>query len=385
MSSYEQEGEAQTPQNRGYICSFVPEYVLEAISQSTSAKVDDSCRSCAETSISAARAYHDQRGSPGLISQDSTTQSQQTLSGGKKEVVERIVYDSAQSERLPGRLARSEGQERTDDRQVGNCYDGIGIVSNFFRDVLGRKSLDGKGMNLIASCHYRENGLPLNNAFWTSPQKQIVFGDGDGVVFDYLTDSLDIIAHELTHGLIDHTAQLVYRNQSGALNESCADVFACMIEQWHQNTTVDQADWVLGQTMFPVSFRGLALRSVKNPGSAYENHEVLGDDIQPKHMDNLYRGESDLGGVHINSGIPNYAFYLAAKEVGGYVWEKIGLVWYTSLLQPRDKIPMNCDFKQFAELTVEVAGTLFSKDVSVKEAIRKAWISVGVLRVNAGR
>jgi Zn-dependent metalloprotease len=152
-----------------------------------------------------------------------------------------------------------------------------------------------------------------------------------------------------------------------------------MIEQWHQGVTVEEADWLLGQTMFPVAFRGVGLRSLKNPGSAYKKHEVLRDDIQPKHMDHLYTGDSDRQGVHINSGIPNHAFYLAAMKIGGNSWEKVGQVWYRTLLEPRDKIPVKCSFKQFAEVTVEVAKKLFPQNVLVGKAILDAWLEVGVL------
>lgn len=403
MSSLKREMEVDTAQVRGDICPFIPEYVLEAVAQSSSGKLDDLCRSCAKNSISTTQSYHENRDRPSLkvshsrylfgaqiymkigsslcLPWEKFDQSQQILAATTTvTATKRIIHDCAQSDSLPGRLVRSEGQDRIEDRSVNNCYDGFGIVLNFFREVLGRNSLDDRGMDLIASCHYRENGLPLNNAFWTSAHKQVIFGDGDGVVFDYLTDSLDIIAHELTHGLIDYTAQFEFFGQSGALDESYADIFACMIEQWHQSVTVDQADWIIGQTMFPVAFRGVGMRSVKSPGSAYKNHEVLKDDVQVKHMDNLYKGSHDRYGVHINSGIPNYAFYLAAKEVGGFSWEKVGRVWYRILLEPRDKIPMRCDFKQFAELTLEVASRIFSNDLLVRKAINNAWVAVGVLR-----
>lgn len=305
---------------------------------------------------------------------------QQSLGGpASSGSTKRLIHDCAQTNKLPGKLVRSENQGRTEDRSVNNCYDGFGIFSSFLKEVFGRDSLDGKGMSLLASCHYREDGVPMNNAYWTSNRQQVVFGDGDGIVFDYLTDSLDVVAHELTHGLIDHTAKLQYISQSGALNESCADVFACMIEQWHQGVSVNEADWLLGQTMFPVAFKGVALRSVKNPGSAYKNHDVLRNDIQPKHMNQLYTGNGDRQGVHINSGIPNHAFYLAAMEIGGNSWEKAGQVWYQTLIQPKDKIPASCTFKQFAEVTVEVARKIFPDEMRVSKAIRNGWVGVGVL------
>lgn len=203
----------------------------------------------------------------------------------------------------------------------------------------------------------------------------MVFGDGDHISFDFLTDSLDVIAHELSHGFVQFSSPLEYEVQSGALNESCADVFGSMVEQCHMKQSVDDADWILGQTLFPVAFTGSALRTFK-AGKAYTDDPVFGTDPQPKHMDNLHKGTNDRGGVHINSGIPNHAFYLAAKSLGGYSWEKAGKVWYKTMIS--GKIEPTCDFKTFAKATVDVAGEEFD-DKSVQKAIGDAWVKVGVL------
>src|SRR4029079_944922 len=138
----------------------------------------------------------------------------------------------------------------------------------------------------------------------------------------------------LTHGVTQDEAQLVYSNQSGALNESLSDVFGSLIKQFSLNQTADQADWLIGAGLLTKQVNGVALRSMKAPGTAY-NDPVLGKDPQPAHMKDYVNTISDNGGVHINSGIPNHAFYLIATQIGGNAWEKAGQIWYLTL---RDKL-----------------------------------------------
>jgi Zn-dependent metalloprotease len=287
-----------------------------------------------------------------------------------------MIYDCQETANLPGTLARLEGSVRVKDRQINNCYDGFKITYDFYSKVFGRNSIDDKGLALMGSVHFKPDtqSTGFNNAFWDSTTRGMVFGDGDHISFDYLTDSLDVIAHELSHGFVEYSSPLVYNGQSGALNESCADIFGCMIEQWHMRQSVDDADWHIGQTLFPVAFTGSALRTLK-AGRAYTKDRVFGTDPQPKHMRDLYTGDGDSGGVHINSGIPNHAFYLASKTLGGNSWDKAGKVWYKTMTSGR--IPTTCDFATFAAVTVEIAGTEFD-DASVKNAIRDAWDKVGV-------
>ncbi|EON63915.1 hypothetical protein W97_03143 [Coniosporium apollinis CBS 100218] len=366
---------------RNFICGFVPPYVLEAIAGSAS--VPEESRIACRYTLTHASTYADQRHelcthahAPAQAQQT----EQQTLkpAGGELVAVQRKIYDCKQTANRPGTLARSEGQVRGKDRQVNNCYDGFKITHDFFYKAFGRKSLDNQGMPLVASVHFNPASEPngYNNAFWDGNKNQMVFGDGDHIAFDYLTDSLDVIAHELSHGFVQYSSPLMYYWQSGALNESCADIFGSMVEQWHMRQTADEADWILGQTLFPVSFTGAALRSLK-AGKAYTNDPVLGTDPQPKHMRDIYTEDRDLKGVHINSGIPNHAFYLAAKRLGGYSWEKAGKVWYKTMLSGR--IPWECKFAEFAAVTVEVAEQEFPNDASVKDAIRDAWDKVGVV------
>ncbi|KAL4861682.1 hypothetical protein BDV12DRAFT_203763 [Aspergillus spectabilis] len=338
---------------------FVQPQVLKKIADSPDAP--EKARNAATRTLSVADSIHEQRAA-------ATVSSLASAAPGKGS---RSIYDCTKRKNLPGTLVRKEGAPRTEDRNVNNVYDGFEIVRNFFSTVFGRNSIDNTGLNLIGSLHYGED---FNNAFWDPLQKQMIFGDGDGVLFDYLSDSLDVIAHELTHGVTQHTADLRYRNQSGSLNESISDVFACMVEQWHLGQTSEQGDWLLGQTIWPVGRRGSALRSLKAPGTAY-NDPIIGKDGQPAHMRDYDTTTEDNGGVHINSGIPNHAFYLSAIGLGGHSWERAGQVWYKTLLDPR--ITEDYNFTQFAELTADNTRTMFGD--SAKDVVRNAWVSVGVL------
>lgn len=207
----------------------------------------------------------------------------------------------------------------------------------------------------------------------------MAFGDGDGDLFDTFTKNLDIIGHELTHGVVQLTANLEYEYQSGALNESIADVFGSMIKQYFPKTEAKNADWLIGEGLFlPSVTKSPALRSLKEPGKAYNNPKI-GRDPQSATMDG-YEDlplEEDGGGVHINSGIPNHAFYLASVALGGYSWEKAGRIWYAALTDRALRaVDSKEAFKAFADLTVKHAGA-FGQDT--QEIVRKAWIDVKVL------
>src|SRR5438045_1918371 len=128
----------------------------------------------------------------------------------------------------------------------------------------------------------------------------MVCGDGDGALFNRFTIALDVIAHELTHGVTQTEAQLEYRGQSGALNESMSDVFGSLVKQWAGNQTARQADWLIGAGLFTPTVKGAAIRSMKAPGTAYDD-PVLGADPQPADMANYVTTRADNGGVHINS------------------------------------------------------------------------------------
>ncbi len=288
------------------------------------------------------------------------------LAGDKQ----RTIYNANGSQNLPGTLVRAEGGEPTGDPAVDEAYDGLGATYDFYWQLFKRNSIDDEGLPLIGTVHF---GDKYSNAFWDG--QRMVFGDGDGQLFNRFTTSLDVIAHELTHGVTEDESQLLYSGQSGALNESVSDVFGSLVKQYTLNQTADEADWLIGAELFTDKVQGsggnkAAIRSMKDPGSAYDD-PVLGKDPQPKHMDNFVNTFEDNGGVHINSGIPNHAFYLAATSIGGNAWEKAGRVWYATLLDP--KLKPNAKFQQFAELTIENA-----KRYEVEKEVREAWEQVGI-------
>jgi Zn-dependent metalloprotease len=280
----------------------------------------------------------------------------------------RSIYDAKSSERLPGTLVREEGARRSPDQRVNEAYDGLGATYAYYQETLKRSSIDGRGMGLDATVHY---GRKYMNAFWDG--SQMVFGDGDGEVFGAFTSHLDVIGHELTHGVIAHEAAFDYQDQPGALNESFADVFGSMVLQYRRKQNVKQASWLIGQGLL-VKFPRQALRSLAAPGTAYDN-DLLGQDPQPAHFRD-YRPEDypdDNGGVHVFSGIPNHAFYLAAMKLGGKSWEKAGRVWYLALT---DLLSRRAQFADAALATATAAGRLFG--ATAERAVRDAWEQVGV-------
>jgi Zn-dependent metalloprotease len=267
---------------------------------------------------------------------------------------------------LPGEPVRGEGEPATGDAAADEAYDYLGATHALYAEVYERDSIDGKGMALIGTVHY---GQHYDNAFWNGAQ--MVFGDGDGEVFNRFTIAMDVVAHELSHGVIDHEAALLYRDQAGALNESISDVFGVLVKQYRLRQTADQADWLVGAGLFTDAVRARGLRCMRAPGTAYDD-PLLGRDPQPAHMRDFIHTEDDNGGVHLNSGIPNRAFYLAASTLGGHAWERAGRIWYDTLCDRA--LPRDADFAAFAALTLKHAGA-----ARARAAVRDAWRGVGVL------
>ncbi|WEF34381.1 M4 family metallopeptidase [Pseudoduganella chitinolytica] len=291
---------------------------------------------------------------------------------GTAPALKRTVYDAKNQQALPGEVVRAEGAAATGDAAVDEAYDGLGATYDLFFKEFGRNSIDDAGMPLHATVHYDKD---YDNAFWNG--SQMVFGDGDGTLFNRFTASLDVIGHELAHGVTEVEAALAYQGQSGALNESMSDVFGSLVRQYKLGQTADQADWLIGADLFvePGPTRQ-ALRSMKAPGTAYDD-PVLGKDPQPAHMKDFVHTVEDNGGVHINSGIPNRAFYLVAVALGGNAWGEAGKIWYEALQDNRLK--PNATFKQFAKLTQASADKLHGAGSAQSKAVAKAWQDVGVL------
>ena len=203
----------------------------------------------------------------------------------------------------------------------------------------------------------------------------MVFGDGDGEVFERFTRSVSVIGHELAHGVTQYSAGLAYRNQAGALNESMSDVFGALVEQLVKGQSAAEASWLIGEGLFTAEVEGHALRSMKAPGTAYDD-DVLGKDPQPDSMDSYVRTSADNGGVHINSGIPNRAFHLVAESLGGNAWEAPGRIWYDTLTG--GSLPATATFTVFARATAATAADLFGAESTEHDAVRQAWETVKV-------
>jgi Zn-dependent metalloprotease len=281
----------------------------------------------------------------------------------------REVYDSGNTTNQRVTLVRPEGSPETKDADVINAYDNAGLVRVYFKQVLNRDSIDNRALDLVLNVHY---ATKFNNAFWDGDE--MTFGDGDGVIFSGFARSLDVVAHELAHGVTQFASGLVYKNESGALNEHFSDVFGTAITQWVNKERPDDADWLIGDEIMGPDLYGEALRSMRNPGTAYDN-PILGKDPQPAHYANRYTGTADNGGVHINSGIPNRAFYLSATELGDTV--TTARIWYHALhfLKP------NSTFAQASLQVADSARILVKAGVVPKGAaqiVRGAWRTVGV-------
>lgn len=288
---------------------------------------------------------------------------------------DRRVHDAEHGTVLPGRFVRGEDDPKTDDVSVSEAFDGLGATWEVLARVYGMDSLDGWGLPLLASVHY---GRDYDNAFWDG--RQMVFGDGDGIYFNRFTASVDVIAHELAHGLTQYSAGLTYVGQSGALNESVSDVWGAVVSQWVLGQEAREADWLIGAGLFTDRVQGVALRSMAAPGTAYDD-PALGKDPQPGHMDDYvhlpHDAQNDNGGVHINSGIPNRAFHLFATSLGGYSWERAGMVWHDTMTTP-GLIPRDVGFTGFATATVRSAARRYGAGSEVEEALRAAWADVGL-------
>jgi Zn-dependent metalloprotease len=343
------------------VCFFVPPHVQAALAENTEGSAADAIQQ------DLAEAARDRRSA--AITK-TAPETDLTLAPPATGTSRREVYDSGNSTNQRVKLVRPEGSPETKDPEVINAYDSAGTVRSYFKQVLNRDSIDNRALDLVLNVHY---GNKFNNAFWDGDE--MTFGDGDGVIFSGFARSLDVVAHELAHGVTQFASGLVYKDESGALNEHFSDVFGTAITQWVSNEGPDDADWLIGDEIMGPDLYGEALRSMRNPGSAY-NNPIIGKDPQPAHYADRFTGSGDNGGVHINSGIPNRAFYLTATELGDT--QVAARIWYHALhfLKP------NSTFAQAATQIADSARILVKAGVVHKGAaqiVRGAWRSVGVV------
>jgi Zn-dependent metalloprotease len=277
----------------------------------------------------------------------------------------RITFSAQNTTRLPGVRIIDEG-ERSRDEIAQAAHDGAGVVYDYYFERFGRDAINGQGGPMVSTVNYGSSPEEAENAAWIGELEQMIYGDG-GRLFRPLPFGLDVVGHEFTHGVIDKTSQLIYEGQSGALNESYADIFGALID----------GDWVVGEDVvksppFPVPY----LRSLEDPnaGGLYNPNNPLGGVGQPANMDQYANlpisRRFDNGGVHINSGIPNHVAYLLAQAIGK---EKTEQIYYRALTQ---YLTPGSDFSDAANASVQAAIDLYGQ--ADADAVRNAFGQVGI-------
>lgn len=280
----------------------------------------------------------------------------------------RRVYNAGGSYQAPGSLVITEGGSGGDS-VAQNMYAHLGDTYAFYKDSFNRDSFDNSGGTMHATVHY---GSGYNNAYWDG--QQLVFGDGDGVEFGPFGNALDIVAHEMTHGVISYTANLTYYSESGALNEAWADIMGASAEA-HADGGANNSTWYIGEDTTTPGQNGDAMRYMFQP---------TGDGFSRDYYPERYTGYSDNGGVHINSGIANLAFYLTSEggthprgkttlNVPALGIEKAQQIYYRALVY---YMTSSTDFEGARNATAQAAQDLYG-GMEV-DAVHAAWDAVGV-------
>lgn len=348
------------------VCCIIPPYMVRKLAESK----DPQVRARALQSLAMTSRIRGRRDVASALA----------LPSRSRPGLHRTIFDAGGGTNLPGSQLRDEGGAATGDVAADEAYDALGDTYALYDQAFSRDSLDDKGLPLIASVHY---GHQFDNAEWDG--QQMLFGDGDGQFFNRFTISIDVIGHELTHGVTQYTANLDYQDQSGALNESFSDVFGSLVKQHAKGQDAASADWLIGEGIFTDRVksgdpsRPAALRSMLHPGTGY-NDPVFGKDPQPDNMRGYDHSPDDNGGVHTNSGIPNRAFALTAVAIGGNAWEDAGMIWYKTLM----RLHATAQFQDAAQTTYQVAGELFTSGSTQQQAVRDAWAQVGIRIPGAG-
>lgn len=265
------------------------------------------------------------------------------------------TYTANNRTRLPGSIVYSLTNVINDPAAVDAHYY-AGVVYDYYQTKFSRSGLDNNNMAMKSTVHYSRDYV---NAFWNGAQ--MVYGDGDGYYSLALSGSLDVIAHEMTHGVDSYEADLIYENQSGALNESLSDSFGSFIEFYGQS---NNADWLIGEDVWTPYVPDDALRSLEDPTIFGDPDNMSDYNYLPNTQD------GDWGGVHTNCGIPNKACYLTASAIGVAKTEQI---YYDALCY---NMTSSTDFSGARAALIMSAQKLYgSAEVN---AVINAWSSVGV-------
>ena len=339
-------------------CFVVPKDVLERFANDP--KVDESTRASAAESARLSDAIRAVRHAHGLLSGLTHAADLPLQVLAAKPAIR--DYDCKNTTSLPGSSIAQPSHAA--DPVAKEAWRETKSVSQFFKTVFGRNSVDNAGMTLVSSVHY---GKHYNNAFWNGAQ--MVYGDGDGKLFTCFTRSNDVIGHELMHGVTQYSLQLGYSADAGGLNESLSDCFGSMFRQWEADQDVAQADWLIGANIMGslAKARGYTcLRDMANPA----NKAAMA--AQPTHYKQLTHGMDP----HYTSGPPNLAFATACKTLGGKSWERIGQVWYSALTT--SGVEPNMTMPTFAARTRQLAAQMYSRQPAVPQAVDTGWKKVGL-------
>ncbi|WP_420850644.1 M4 family metallopeptidase [Peribacillus deserti] len=295
-----------------------------------------------------------------------------TLSGGRYYLQDNtrgngiFTYNANNGSRLPGTLWSDTDNlfNASYDAPAVDAHYYAGKTYDYYKTTFNRNSYNGLGASLKSTVHY---GNRYNNAFWDGTQ--MVYGDGDGSTFIPLSGGLDVVAHELTHAVTSSESNLIYQNQSGALNEAISDIFGTVVEYKYQ---ASKADYNIGEDIYTPSVAGDALRSMSNP-AAY------GD---PDHYSKRYTGTADNGGVHTNSGIINKAAYLIGAggthygvTVQGIGVDKLGAIFYRA---NTIYLTSSSTFSQARAALIQSAADLYGASSAEKTTVTNAFNAVGV-------
>jgi Zn-dependent metalloprotease len=337
-------------------CYFIPPHIIDRL-----------VRNARQLDLDADAIQRTALGSQKLREQrhDATYGQMTTLTPPRPGKGDRQIHDNQHNWVVGGPVVRGEGDQAVGDAAVNDAYDGFGVARQFYKDVLTRDSLDNAGAPLNGYVNF---GVGFDNAFWDGTE--LVFGNGSGQIFKDFTGSVDVIGHELTHGVTQYTAGLVYTDQPGALNESFSDIFGSCVEQFATGQDAGEFNWLIGEEIMADPLYGEALRSMAHPGTAYDN-AILGRDPQPDSMAGYVLG----GDPHLNSGIPNRAFYLAAMELGTMNAAKI---WYGAL----QSLWPTSQFADAAHQCGEMARILARDNAVPRNApqvVRAAFKAVGIV------
>lgn len=287
-------------------------------------------------------------------------------------VLNRETYDTGNSTNLPGTLAINEnGTTTSTDAVLQAIHNNTGTTYNYYSSRFGRDSLNGSGMTIISTGHY---GSSHNNAAWYN--NQIYYGDGNGTKFTNFGNALDVVAHEMTHGVTSFESGLVYQNEPGALNESLSDIFAAAVESWAQGG-VNGNTWKLAEAIYTPATAGDALRYMNNPTQ---------DGVSKDYYPERYTGTEDSGGVHYNSGISNLAFqrlvaggghprYKNHYNVTGIGMSKAEAIFYRA---QTDYLTSTSDFQAMRNATLQAAQDLYGVNSAERNSVNMAWCLVGV-------